>query len=185
MNHDTMVRRAAVALFALAAVVACSESDLAAPSSAVVRRASAERIAPNDDAKEQHGDSRSRLASCGGRHQAAGSGVFGPSGGTLIVGDARLEIPGGALRESIRISGVTRDDSTAAIDFEPEGLRFRKAVTLVLSADGCALPIAAAPKVVYLAPDGTVLETIDAMFENGRHAVSAPIEHFSGYAIAF
>ena len=112
-------------------------------------------------------------------------GVFGPGGGTLVIGNSRLIIPGGALHDTVTITATTAGDSTSTVNFQPEGLRFSKPVGLILDSTGCAIDDGASPSVVYLAPDGAVLETIPAIYDPHWKAVAAPIEHFSGYAIAF
>jgi hypothetical protein len=122
---------------------------------------------------------------CTNRKAVVQSGVFGPSGGTLIFGDSRLIIPGGALRGEVTITATTIGGTSSQVDFEPHGLRFQKAVGLSLGSAGCAIPEDAMPNIVYLSDDGTVLETIPARYVPQWKAVAAPIEHFSGYAIAF
>jgi len=102
-----------------------------------------------------------------------------------VIGGSRLIIPGGALRDTVTISGTETGDSTSTVDFQPAGLLFAKPVGLVLDGSGCDLDDSSTPSVVYVAPDGTILETIDALYDPHWRAVAAPIQHFSGYAIAF
>ena len=103
----------------------------------------------------------------------------------LVIGRSRLIIPGGALHDTVTITATARGDSTSEVDFQPAGLRFAKPAGLVLDGTGCNLDDDATPSVVYVAPDGTILETIAAFYDPHWKAVAAPIEHFSGYAIAF
>jgi hypothetical protein len=126
-----------------------------------------------------------QLAVCERRQAATSRAVFGPRGGTLTVGGSVLYIPAGALRDTVTISAATRSDSTSTVDFEPSGLHFYKPLALALDATGCALRTDAPHAVAYVAPDGTVLETIPAFYEPRWKTVTAPIAHFSGYAIAF
>ena len=127
----------------------------------------------------------SRPVRCDVRDPIVSSGVFGPAGGTLIIGASRLIIPGGALRDTVTITGTARGDSTSTVDFAPDGLRFNKPAGLVLDGTGCDLDESSAPSVVNIAADGTILETLEATYDPHWKAVAAPIEHFSGYAIAF
>lgn len=122
---------------------------------------------------------------CSAHNVVVSSGVFGPAGGTLLFGDDRLVIPGGALHDTVTITATTSGDSNSVVDFQPQGLHFYKPAGLVLSSDGCTIPPDGMPSVVYLGPAGEVLETIEAVYSPQWKTVAAPIEHFSGYAIAF
>jgi hypothetical protein len=111
-------------------------------------------------------------------------GVFGPAGGTLVIGGSRLIIPAGALSVSVPIEASTPGDSTSEVDFKPHGLRFSQSATLVLEAGGCSVSETLPPRIVYIAPNGSVKQTIPAT-RDAQDNVIAPIAHFSGYAIAF
>lgn len=182
MNRALFNRRSAlVALVAVAstAALACRGNDVAAPVSfnaGTGMRAASGQGTPAGSAT---------VARCSPRAAAVGSGTFGPQGGTLIVGESRLVIPGGALRDTVTITATVASDSSSRVDFEPHGLRFYKPVGLALDSEGCTLPSDRESAVVYLGPDGEVLETIDAVYFPRFKLVAAPIEHFSGYAIAF
>lgn len=123
--------------------------------------------------------------SCAPRRVATWRGEFGPAGGTLIFGESRLLIPGGALHDTVTISATPLGDGTSTVKFEPEGLHFYKPVGLVLDGNGCSLPSEGAVSVVYLDDEGNVRETIPALYDPHWKVVAAPIVHFSGYAIAF
>lgn len=126
--------------------------------------------------------SNGALVACSQREAIADSALIGPSGGTLVVGNNRLIVPAGALTQPVMISGTVPAEPYAAIHFEPQGLQFRKPAGLQLDATGCTLPDGE-QHVDYVADDGTVLERIDATYSNWWHAVAAPINHFSVYAI--
>jgi hypothetical protein len=162
-------------------VLACQSTDLAAP---VNRMAPRSNSARHDESGGAHGQ-QARIVACKPDRGASGSGQFGPSGGTLVFGGSRLIIPGGALRTTVTITATPLNDGTSTVDFQPQGLQFHKAVGLVLNAAGCALPDEGTPSVVYIGPDGQILETLPARYEPRWKTVAASIEHFSGYAIAF
>jgi len=124
-----------------------------------------------------------QVVACTNRQESFGSALIGPSGGTLVVGGSRLIVPPGALTEPTLISGTVPDTSVAIIEFEPTGLRFKKAAGLQLDVQGCSAD--SSPAVVYVDEAGNTSERIDAVFSNDWHSVAAPIEHFSGYAFAF
>jgi hypothetical protein len=126
-----------------------------------------------------------KTATCSPHGAVSASGVFGPAGGTLLFGNSRLIIPGGALRDTVTISATIPEGRSSSVEFAPHGLQFMKSAGLVLSAASCELANPLAPAVVYLAPDGTVLEYIEAVYDPRWRTIAAPIDHFSGYAIAF
>jgi hypothetical protein len=190
MNMQRFASRVFISLIltALGVISACREGVVSAPTRT---GAALEESAAYQNGVSGRGPWRTaatgspRPVVCAIRKPLASGGVFGPSGGTLVLGNSRLIIPGGALRDTVTITATTAGDSTSTVNFQPEGLQFRKPVGLILDSTGCTIEDGASPSVVYLAPDGTVLETIPAIYDPHWKAVAAPIEHFSGYAIAF
>lgn len=130
------------------------------------------------------GDSPSPLR-CSAHAPIVARGTFGPSGGMLVVGQSYLVIPGGALLDRVTITATAVGDNSSTINFQPEGLHFRKSASLIISSAGCNVPSGATPGVVYLSHSGEILERIPAYFDPRWRLVVAPIQHFSGYAIAF
>ena len=122
---------------------------------------------------------------CFTRLAANDMGVFGPSGGTFVFGTSRLIIPPGALRDTVTISATIPDGDASQVQFRPQGLQFAKSAGLLLDTSGCSTVDTIAPSVVYLSESGTILETIPAVYDPRWHTIAAPIDHFSGYAIAF
>ena len=193
MKRSTLGRRATAAclltIATLVTTLACRANEtatapIASTASGSSRRDDAGQASQTDRRDDAHGRPAQPVV-CTGRKAVVESGVFGPSGGTLVFGDSRLIIPGGALRAPVTITATAVGGSSSQVNFEPHGLRFVKPVGLSLGSAGCALPEDAMPSIVYLADDGTVLETIAAQYVRQWKAVAAPIEHFSGYAIAF
>ena len=168
---------AAVAVAACFAV-ACRAPDAAAPSHGRSLGTAWQR---SNDASKSSGV----LVGCTKRAAFSDSGEFGPNGGTLWIGSNRLIIPPGALSDRVTISGTIVDDTVAFIQFQPEGLRFKKPAGLVLDATDCNIPDDSVADVVYIDERGNIAERIQAQYSNAWHTVAAPIEHFSGYAIAF
>lgn len=168
-------RPSVIVLATLLAVAACGAPDSSAPTSGAGRPASGQGTLSRG---------QSQLVHCTNRTAVADSGEFGPSGGTLVVGDNLLIIPPGALTDRVVIRGTVVADTVALIQFDPDGLQFRKPVGLVLDASGCDVD-GYTPDIVYVDDQGQVLERIEARYSNAWHTVAAPIEHFSGYAIAW
>jgi hypothetical protein len=189
MTVELIVRRSVLVAAILVATSSCRSGELSAPpaapslTSATSKGRDRQRPVRNDDGTS--GGHVPQPVACKATHVAVQSGVFGPAGGTLLFGESRLIIPGGALRDTVTITATPLDDGTSTVQFQPEGLRFYKPAGLVLSAEDCALPDEGAPSIVYLGAAGDVLETIPARYDPHWKAVAAPIVHFSGYAIAF
>lgn len=191
MPRLPIARRLALAFAMLALALACQDGAPSAPSrSGVLPRASSRSWAERshrlpDRAESTPSPDLPTPVACMHRNVATGSGVFGPAGGILVFGQSRLIIPGGALRDTVTITATTLDDTTSTVNFQPEGLHFYKPAGLNLSSEGCDIPEDGTPRIVYLADDGTILESIPAYHDPHWKSVAAPITHFSGYAIAF
>src|SRR5205085_8948715 len=125
------------------------------------------------------------IARCENRVPASYSATIGPAGGVIEFDGSRLIIPGGALRDTVTITATVLDASTSRVEFAPHGLQFAKPAGLSLGTTNCTLSNPDAPAIVYLSPLGEVLETIFAVFDPHWQTVASPIDHFSGYAIAF
>jgi hypothetical protein len=121
------------------------------------------------------------VIACAPRDPEYGTAVVGPNGGELVVGPHRVIIPPGALTQTVEISGTVPTDNSVSIYLEPTGLQFKKPVGLILDATSCA----DVPDAVYVDELGVPSAYITATYSNWWHTVAAPIDHFSGYAIAF
>lgn len=122
-----------------------------------------------------------KLVTCTGRGPAERTMVIGPEGGTMHVGPNVLTIPSGALEVPTSITARVAD-TLAAVHFEPHGLRFFRPVLLQLDTRGCAVRAEEHPVLLYL-EHGALRETIGGSLDDRKHTFSAPIEHFSVYAI--
>lgn len=123
--------------------------------------------------------------SCATHTTYSNAGVFGPAGGTLLFGTSRLIIPGGALRDAVTITATVPNGDNTRVEFQPHGLQFAKPAGLLLDTSGCSVDPSAVPNVVYLSESGEILEVLAATYDPHWHTFAAPINHFSGYAIAF
>lgn len=171
-----------LALTTLAMAVGCAGSDATAPS----RFGSAARA--SDKGASQPGvvgsphiiaNGQGGLQGCTPRDPQVGSAFVGPSGGELVVGSNRLIIPAGALTDTVTISGTSPADGV--IYFEPHGLQFKKSAGLILDTSSCT----DVPDVVYINEIGVLSDPILAIYSTWWHTIAAPIDHFSGYAVAF
>lgn len=178
------VSRGLLVLTSLAGALACAGNDLAAPPQAI------DGPSATANQRSRLPGSRAYLTSASSKRtflrcvtpEAMGAALIGPSGGELRVGPHRLIVPAGAVPHPTEISGYVPADSTITIWLEPHGMIFRKPVGLQLDASNCE----SIPDVIYVgdAADGAT-EYIRAEYSALWKTVAAPLDHFSGYAIAF
>lgn len=124
------------------------------------------------------------LTTCSPLSQTTSSKYIGPYGGSLTIGDHQLVIPPGALSQYVLISGTRQGGSIAEVDFQPHGLRFAKPATLRLSYGNCKVSSGSVQRIVYVDDAKKILETPASLDDQRNDAVSAVINHFSGYAVA-
>jgi hypothetical protein len=112
--------------------------------------------------------------------------VVGPAGGMIAIGPHQLVIPRGALQREVLITAAMTGDAASTVRFTPEGLQFQRAATLTLSYRHCPLVRSLLPKrIVYTTDDLRILELLRSIDFLWRKEVSAPIDHFSKYAVAY
>lgn len=110
--------------------------------------------------------------------------AIGKDGGTIQVGNHTLVIPKGALKHKTTITAEQISGRTNSLRFSPEGLRFEKPSTLTMSYKNC-LVVLLQKHIVYTDEKLTILEVLRSLDLFGKRAVSAPIDHFSRYAVAY
>jgi hypothetical protein len=126
------------------------------------------------------------LLACPDAPAAAAEEEIGPEGGTLQIGPHRLVVPPGALDSVVVISGVAAGDSVVSVQFAPEGLTFSRPARLTLSYASCPLVWSLLPKRVVYTTDA--LELLQALLSSDdllHRKVSADLDHFSRYAVAW
>jgi hypothetical protein len=125
------------------------------------------------------------LLLCSPQPYAVTTQSIGPNGGMLRVGSHVLQIPGNAIQGTVEITAEQVPGKTNSIRFSPEGLQFEKPATLTMSYDNCAL-VLLQKKIVYTDEKLNILEVLRATVDLFRkQTVTAPIDHFSRYAIAY
>jgi hypothetical protein len=110
--------------------------------------------------------------------------TVGPWGGTVRVGNHILVIPRGALRSYVRIKAEQMPGSTNSVRFSPEGLQFATPATLVLNYQNCQ-NVDVPKSVVYTSENLEVLEILKSLDFLKARSITAPIDHFSRYAVAY
>ena len=169
-------RFAALALGAvLAVMVACSAAD--------------DSAGPTPPSELQVGGALLSLGdlhllACSAQPYAVRTQTVGSAGGTIVVGTHRLVIPAGALASPVQIKAEQLTGKVNSVRFSPEGLKFAKSATLSLSYGNCS-PLLLLKRVVYTNELLGILELLPSIDDLRSRTVSAPIRHFSRYAVAW
>ena len=124
------------------------------------------------------------LLTCSPQPYAVTSKTVGPDGGVVAVGRHWLAIPQGALSHSVTITAEQMPGKTNSVRFSPEGLQFQKRAALTLNYENCAL-VLLQKKIVYTSEKLEILEVLRSLDLFRSKSVTAPIDHFSRYAVAY
>lgn len=124
------------------------------------------------------------LLTCKPLPYASTSAMIGPDGGTIRVGKNTLVVPQGALSQRVTIKAEQVSGKTNSIRFSPEGLKFSRPAQLTMGYDNCLL-ILPTKRIVYTDESLKVLQILRSLDLRFTRTVSAPIDHFSRYAIAY
>jgi hypothetical protein len=179
--------------FALAAGLSCTTSDSTAPLAP-----SSEQQDPSfgliGDMTGTVGDltgtlvgtlgSVTDLLLCSRQPYAVTTATIGRDGGTIKVGTHQLVIPKNALSQKVTIKAEQMSGSTNSIRFSPEGLRFEQPAALTMRYDNCAL-VLLQKKIVFTSEKLKILEVLTSLDLFKSKSVTAPIDHFSRYAVAY
>lgn len=170
-----MIRKHLVAGLTLAtlalAVWGCADAGPTDPASAVA--------APSFDVSNGNPD----LVICKTKRSASVSERIGSKGGMLTLNGHVLVIPPYALSSPVRITLTQEKGINSQVDLQPEGLQFAIPASLTLDYSECTIPPSAA-FVAYLNPNGTV-EPLPSLDLRDLLKVTAPLAHFSQYAVAW
>lgn len=126
------------------------------------------------------------LLSCRALPAASNTETVGSAGGTIDVGPHSLFIPPGALDDDVSITAVAPSVPRREVQFQPEGLKFKKGATLTMSYEKCSLVSRLLPKkIVYVDDDLNILELLLSIDLPLSQKVTGKVKHFSGYAVAY
>ncbi len=123
------------------------------------------------------------LVSCTPMAAASASALIGPAGGTITVGPHTLVIPAGALASSVTITASAPSDTVNVVNFGPQGLTFAVPAQLTLSYANCGL--LSGLQIAYTDDNLDILQLLPSVDNVLGQTVSAGIQHFSGYAVAW
>jgi len=128
------------------------------------------------------------LLYCSPLPSGSASKVIGPRGGTINMGPHSISFPAGALSRPVTITAEVVSDSVNSVRLLPEGLHFNRGrpAVLTLSYGNCSLLGRLVPKkVVYTNERLRVLDVLRSVDNILSKEVSASLEHFSRYAVAY
>lgn len=110
---------------------------------------------------------------------------IGADGGMLQLGRDALQIPAGALDNTIAIKMTLASVTGVAVDCGPTGLTFKVPATLVLSYTGTQYENMDSPSlsIFYAAPDGS-FQKLPSTVDTVNKTVSAQLNHFSRYILS-
>jgi hypothetical protein len=110
--------------------------------------------------------------------------TIGSGGGTIKVGDHTLVIPRGALRKKTTITAEQMPGRTNSLRFSPEGLQFQRPAALTMSYKNCVV-VLLPKKIAYTDESLNILEVLRSLDLFKKKIVTAPIDHFSRYAVTW
>jgi hypothetical protein len=124
------------------------------------------------------------LLTCSQQPYAITTATIGPKGGQIKVGTHQLDIPKDALSSVVTITAEQVSGSTNSVRFSPDGLRFQQPAALTMNYENCAL-VLLQKKIVFTSEKLKILEVLQSLDLFRSKTVTAPIDHFSRYAVAY
>jgi hypothetical protein len=124
------------------------------------------------------------LSTCSQQDQLKAGKYIGIYGGSITIGSHKLVVPAGALSQTVYITATQQSGTVVEIDFQPHGLKFAKPATLSLDYSSCSTSSGSAQSIVYVNDSNQIVEVRPSTDNTGSDVVAAPINHFSGYAVA-
>lgn len=161
-------------------LTSCTSADRPAPLAPAVMSDSAEASLPLISPL------LNGLLACQPQPYAVTTQQVGPAGGTIRVAGHQLVIPAGALGQPVLITAEAPSDFVASVRFQPEGLRFARPATLTLDYSNCpAGRLQILKRVAYTTDQLDILSFLLSRDDLLAMKVSADLEHFSRYAVAW
>jgi hypothetical protein len=124
------------------------------------------------------------LLTCSSLPYAATTRTVGPDGGVVTVGQYSLVIPPGALSSNVQIRAEQMSGKVNSVRFSPEGLKFARSAALTMGYQNCAV-VLLPKRIVYTTELLKVLDILRSEDLLRWKSVTAPIDHFSRYAVAY
>lgn len=126
------------------------------------------------------------LMTCAPLPAATASKLIGPAGGTLQIGPHVFTVPAGALDRPVLITAHAASDYHNRIKFGPEGLQFAIPASLEMSYANClGANVLVSKHIAYTTDLLQILEVLSSTDNLREHRVTAPVRHFSEYAMSW
>jgi len=126
------------------------------------------------------------LLGCTPMPTATATQTVGPAGGVIRIGPHALSIPAGALDAPVTIKATAPSDKVNRVQFQPEGLVFRRSAALTMSYANCNLLGQILPKrIAYTSDALAILSYVLSLDNLFAKNVTGKLNHFSNYAIAW
>ncbi len=163
-------------------VVSCSDQSPTAPERAAITTEQAPLLL---------GDLTNTLSDvsllrCTPMPTARAQAWIGPNGGRIDVGPHSLVVPPGALTHGVLIRAEAPRDNVNRVEFQPHGLEFNRPARITMSYANCQGLASLLPRrIVYIDGNLNLLEVLESVTNLREREVSARLEHFSDYAVAW
>ena len=128
---------------------------------------------------------QSRFLICQPKKYAGKVKIIGPEGGEIRIGRHKIRIPAGALTERTVITGVVPVSLLVDVELSSHGLQFATPATLTLNYRHCDRPDDFEYRIAYIDANRNVLEWPTSTNSRREGKVTAEIDHFSKYAVAY
>lgn len=128
------------------------------------------------------------VLACKPQPYASNTQTVGPDGGTIFVGRHKLVIPPGALNSAVEIKAEAPTDAANSVRFAPEGLQFNAGHSPILTLDYSNCPagrLQILKHIAYTTERLQILSRLVSLDNLLTQQISAPIQHFSRYAVAW
>jgi hypothetical protein len=111
---------------------------------------------------------------------------IGPDGGTLQIGDHRLDVPAGAVAQTVSFTGVLLADELLKVTIQADGaddFRFQSPATLTLSYARCPAPAEPERLRIYKIDPRTnrVIQDVGGRAAPQERTITAPLDGLSTY----
>ena len=114
------------------------------------------------------------------------SASIGRDGGVIAIGPDTLVIPSGALAKATTITAtVPSNSSVNVVMFQPDGLKFKKAVTLAMSYATCGSQVLGNVTIAQVDDSLHIITYLKTRMNRAARQVTGQLQHFSNYALAY
>ena len=188
-----------VCVIAFGAILAsCGDHSATGPGAdpASLQPAASHNGPPNKPPGRKVSRQAQKLVHCRPQHRDWTLKRIGPDGGVVEVGPYRLTIPRGALERRVVIgASIPGRTGINIVQFGPDGLTFRVPATLTMTYENCernpehgrghGSEEDASLRVAVVDDALNVLYYLPSVDRKREKTVTATVEHFTNYAIAY